>query len=198
MLLWHSNKSQTLIKPRELVTLLNLMPKLEHACMHAFVWVNMRALRSRWSNISFLLDTSVYFLPLPAVEEVVCLRRSGSFLALFLQSVSRGPSPERPTELVNAMITSNSGRDLRRPVDTYAFKCEARLLIGGGADGVLLRCLCIYPKLGWGFTFEAFRVITPLSWLSSHYCQRHKWFVGLIRFFLYVMYCRQHSEMIFV
>lgn len=44
----------------------------------------------------------------------------------FLQSVSQGPSLKRPTELVNAVITSNSGCDLRPPVDTYAFKCEAK------------------------------------------------------------------------
>lgn len=55
-----------------------------------------------------------------------CLRRSRSFMAPFLQPASEGSSPKRPTELVNAMITSNSGCDLRPPEDTYAFKCEAK------------------------------------------------------------------------
>ena len=100
-----------------------------------------------------------------------CLRRSRSFLAPVLQSVSQGPSPKRPTELVNAMITSNSGCDLRPPVDTYAFKCEAKqcslevaLTASCCAAGAFLqtnwdlhlRVLLIHTQ--WGTRFEVLSV----------------------------------------
>lgn len=50
-----------------------------------------------------------------------------------ISSVSHWPLPKRPRDLVSAMITSNSGYDLRPPVDTYAFKCEAKQSLLEGA-----------------------------------------------------------------
>lgn len=95
------------------------------ACVHACVSSEHESCEVTIIK-NFLLDISVFCPRCASCRAADRSRNSRSFLAWFLPSGPRGSSPKRPAELVNAMITSNSGCDLRPPVDTYAFKCEAK------------------------------------------------------------------------
>lgn len=104
------------------------------------------------------------------------LRSLKLFLAQFLQLAGEGSSPKRPTELVNAMITSNSGCDLRPPEDTNAFKCEAK----HSSLKMTLTTSCCAPcafiqgdldLLLRDFSFITGLVHSQMSSLCLQYCQ---------------------------
>lgn len=110
--------SQTQTKPSKHVTTLNTMPKFDSVIEYESSEVMIKH-SAEIKSSERSLRHQYLFLDYDSCRGEISWHQP-------LQSVGQGPSPKRPTELVNAMITSNSGCDLRPPVDTYAFKCEAK------------------------------------------------------------------------
>lgn len=175
-------------------------------CQNLSVRALMRALWTWWStlqrlrgrNIHSVLNTSLYSLPMPAVR----LGLSDE-IEIFLGSVFSSLSvcrsrvlTKRPAELVNVMITSNSGCDLRPPVDAYAFKCEAKQCSLEAALTASRCAACAFIQMWRGFVFHFFRFIIRLSRLSLQVSQCRRFIVGFIKIFSSFTYRRRHLEMI--
>lgn len=102
----------------------------------------------------------LFIFTLPAVHSwIVRGGRDPSWHNFSNLSVKGLSSSKRPTDLVNAMITSNSGCDLRPPVDTYAFKSEARQCSLELVLTASCCAACAFIQRGQGFAFEGFSFI---------------------------------------